>query len=120
MFKESTHISDIRSNSSCALKKTGIPVARQNMRCLWSLFKWPKRQRRAEEERQLSLDTLDRVTLLQQWDRSRNGEAYNGTSSSSLQGRYVRFGIGGAGNFRKSEFLFLNTDHTISLPVVLT
>jgi len=88
------------------------------MRCLWALFKWPRRQKLEEEERQLPLDTLDRVTLLQSWDRSWDGEAHNRNSPSSLQGRYVRFGIGGAGNMRKSGFLFLDVDQPVSLPAV--
>jgi hypothetical protein len=89
------------------------------MRCLWGLFKWPKWQK-VEEERQLPLDTLDSVTLLQSWNRDWNGEARGGNLPSNLRGRYVRFGIGGAGNVRKYSFLSLDTNHLVSAGYELT
>jgi hypothetical protein len=82
------------------------------------MLKWPKRQKLEQEERRLPIDPLDRVTLLQSWDRDWDGEPRGGRSPSSPRGRYIRFGIGGAGNMRKSGFLFLETNHLVSQPTV--
>lgn len=79
------------------------------MRCLWRLFKWPKRLKSENEERQHPLETLDRITLLESLQGSRHSEAQHGGNAYGLQERYVRFGIGGAGNTRKSCFPFLKT-----------
>lgn len=53
------------------------------------------------------METFDRVTLMQSLESSRVGGVQDTRSTSGLQERYVRFGIGGAGNIRKSCFPFL-------------
>ncbi|KAJ5210866.1 hypothetical protein N7491_010680 [Penicillium cf. griseofulvum] len=73
------------------------------MRCLWRFFSWPKRQK-PEDEGQ-PLETFDRVTLVQSMEGSRLSELQDGRPTSGFQERYVGFGIGGAGNMRKSCFL---------------
>ena len=87
------------------------------MRCLWKFLSWPKRQKSEDEEGQLPLETLDRVTLLR--SQSVQSPRFNGTqgtrSVSGFQERYVRIGIGGAGNLRKSCFPFLRADRLSSL-----
>lgn len=75
------------------------------MPCLWGLFKWRKRRRSHKDERELSLENLDRETLLHSWDNTHNDAAQSARSPSNLEERYVRFGIGGAGNMRKSATL---------------
>lgn len=66
------------------------------MRCLWKLIPWPKRRKLPDEEDHSLIP--GRATILQPWGTPRN--AYH-NSQSSLQERYVRVGIGGAGNLRK-------------------
>jgi hypothetical protein len=85
------------------------------MRCLWRFFSWPKRQKYEDEEGQLPLETFDRVTLLQSLQASRSDEVQDRRSTSGFQERYVRFGIGGAGNMHKSCFPFLPDDQVLSL-----
>ncbi|KAJ5124139.1 uncharacterized protein N7515_007964 [Penicillium bovifimosum] len=70
------------------------------MGCIWKLFKWPKRQKSEGEER-LPLETFDRITLLQSLEGPQSGECRDDRKTNGLQERYVRFGIGGAGNKRK-------------------
>jgi hypothetical protein len=78
----------------------------QIMHCIWKLFRWPKRQRPEDDER-LPLETFDRITLLQTLEGSQNGEYRDDGKTCGLQERYVRYGIGGAGNMRKYCFLLL-------------
>lgn len=85
------------------------------MHCLSRFFSWPKRQKYEDEEGQLPLETFDRVTLLQSFQTSRPDEVQDRRSTSGFQERYVRFGIGGAGNMRKSCFPFLRDDQFSSL-----
>ena len=87
------------------------------MPCLWGLFKWRKRHRPEKDGRDLSLDDLDRQTLLQSRDNTRNNQAQDGQYPPSLQERYVRFGIGGAGNMRKSASPFAQKDPLFGLLV---
>lgn len=74
------------------------------MRSFWRLGIWPKRKRSNDEEGCALLP--ERATLLQSWDMALNNDAHGHGSTSSLQERYVGFGIGGAGNMRKSGSLF--------------
>lgn len=85
------------------------------MRCLLRFFSWPKRQKSEDEEGQLPLETLDRATLLQSLESPRLSGIQDSRSTSGFQERYVRFGIGGAGNMRKSCFPFLDVDRLSSL-----
>lgn len=84
------------------------------MRCLWRFFSWPKRQKSEDKEGQ-PLETFDRVTLMQSLESSRISGLQDTRSTSGLQERYVRFGIGGAGNMRKSCFPFLGVHQLSSL-----
>ncbi|OQE09018.1 hypothetical protein PENVUL_c007G04285 [Penicillium vulpinum] len=77
------------------------------MRCLWKFFSWPKRQKHDGEEGQ-QLETFDRITLLQSLQSSRLSDVQDSRPTPGFQERYVRFGIGGAGNMRKSCFPFLD------------
>ena len=88
------------------------------MPCLWGLFKWRKRQKLEKVEPDLSFDNLDRETLLQSWDSARSRGTQNGSSPSSFEERYVRFGIGGAGNMRKSDSLFIHYGAVMTLTAV--
>lgn len=88
------------------------------MPCLLGLFKWRKRQKLEKGEPDLSMDNLDRETLLQSWDSTRDRAAQSGGSSSSFEERYVRFGIGGAGNMRKSDSPFIYYGTLINLHAV--
>ncbi|KAJ5284753.1 hypothetical protein N7524_000059 [Penicillium chrysogenum] len=85
------------------------------MRCLWRLFSWPKRQKYEDEDVQLPLETFDRVTLLQSLQTPGSGEIQDRRPTSGFQERYVRVGIGGAGNMRKSCFPFLPDDQVSTL-----
>ncbi|KAJ5922058.1 hypothetical protein N7516_009761 [Penicillium verrucosum] len=76
------------------------------MRCLRRFFSWPKYQKSKDEEGQ-PLETFDRVTLMRSLENSRVSGGQDTRSTSGLQEHYVRFGIGGAGNMRKSCFPFL-------------
>lgn len=88
------------------------------MRCLWRFLSWPKRQKSEDDEGQLPLETLDGVALLQSQSAqsSRLNGAQDTRSTSGFQERYVRIGIGGAGNLRKSCFPFLRANRLSSLP----
>lgn len=70
-----------------------------NMRCLWRLIPWPKRRKLHDEEDHSPL--TGSTTILQSWEMTRRNEVPENSSHSSLQERYVRVGIGGAGNLRK-------------------
>ena len=85
------------------------------MRCLWKFFNWPKRQKYEGEEEQLPLETFDGVTPLQSMQTSRPDEVQHRLSTSDVRERYVRFGIGGAGNMLKSCFPSLPNDQFSSL-----
>ncbi|KAI2716215.1 hypothetical protein CBS147354_7015 [Penicillium roqueforti] len=84
----------------------------KTMRCLWRFPSWPKRQKSEDDEGQLPLETLDGVALLQSQSAqsSRLNGAQDTRSTSGFQERYVRIGIGGAGNLRKSCFPFLRAN----------
>lgn len=84
------------------------------MRCLWRFFSWPKRQQSDHEEGQ-PLEAFDRVTRTQSLESSRVGGVQDTRSTSGLQERYLSFGIGGAGNIRKSCFPFLAVHKLSSL-----
>lgn len=75
------------------------------MRCLWRLWTWPKRKKVHDEEDCALLP--GRVPLIQSWEMARRDNAPDQSADLNLEERYVRFGIGGAGNLRKSCFLFL-------------
>jgi hypothetical protein len=84
------------------------------MHCLWRFFRWSKQRKPEDEEGQLPLQILDRMILLQgnlMEGNLREGYLNNGPQGDEreplVQERYVRTGIGGAGNIRKSCFLFL-------------
>jgi hypothetical protein len=87
---------------------------RNSMRCLWKFFSWPKRQKSEDEEGQ-PLKTFDRVTLIQSLESTWVSGVQDARSTSGLQERYVRFGIGSAGNMRKSCFPFLGIHQLSSL-----
>lgn len=53
------------------------------------------------------LETFDRATLVQSLERSQLSGIQDTRLTPGFQERYVRFGIGGAGNMRKSCFPFL-------------
>lgn len=70
------------------------------MRCLWKLIPWAKRRKLHDEE---DHSPLTGNTILQSWElTTQRNELPKNPSQSSLQERYVRVGIGGAGNLRKS------------------
>lgn len=70
------------------------------MRCIWRLIPWLKRRKLHEEEDTSLLS--GRNTLLHSWDMTGKNEPPRGDSQLGIQERYVRVGIGGAGNLRKS------------------
>lgn len=84
------------------------------MRCLWKFFSWPKRQKSEDEEGQ-PLENFDRVTPMQSLESPQVSGVRDTHLTSGLQERYVRFGIGGAGNMRKSCFPFLGLYQLSSL-----
>lgn len=71
------------------------------MSCLWGFLKWPKQNRRKKTGRRSSSENLERVNLLP-WDNTQKSEV-QGRKLPDLEERYVRFGIGGAGNMRKCD-----------------
>jgi hypothetical protein len=70
------------------------------MRCLWRLWPWAKRKKPTDEENRTLLP--GRAILLQPWEMSGRNKELRHRPPSNMQERYVRFGIGGAGNMRKS------------------
>ncbi|QQK48261.1 hypothetical protein Pdw03_5896 [Penicillium digitatum] len=78
----------------------------ETMRCLWRIFAWPKGWK-SEDEGGQQLETFDRATLVQSLERSQLSGIQDTRLTPGFQERYVRFGIGGAGNMRKSCFPFL-------------
>lgn len=82
-----------------------------NMRCLWKLIPWAKRRKLHDEE---DHSLLTGNTILQLWELTQRNELPKNSSQSNLQERYVRVGIGGAGNLRKSCSLS-GSDQTVDL-----
>lgn len=76
------------------------PLNIVDMRCLWRLIPWPKRQKLHDEEDNSLLP--GKTAPLHSWEMSRKKEPRSHDSQSGVQERYVRVGIGGAGNLRKS------------------
>jgi hypothetical protein len=69
------------------------------MRCLWRLWPWAKRQKPHDEEDSSLL--CGRTTIIQSWELALKNDLPGNVPESNLRERYVRFGIGGAGNLRK-------------------
>ncbi|KAJ5632802.1 hypothetical protein N7490_009141 [Penicillium lividum] len=68
------------------------------MPCLWKLWPWAKSQKPHDEEDSL---LSARTTIIQSWEMALKNDIQRHGSESNTQQRYVRFGIGGAGNMCK-------------------
>lgn len=74
------------------------------MRCFWRLWPWAKRTKPHDEEDSSLLS--ERPTIVHTWDSALKIDPPESEHESNLEERYVRFGIGGAGNKRKLGFPF--------------
>lgn len=78
------------------------------MSCLRNLWPWPWTRRKSHTDEDCSfLPDTSRTTITQSWETTLQNENQGKDPKAKFQERYVRFGIGGAGNIRKSCFHFL-------------